>query len=52
MRLLIEHFAPLHQIVVLTCHRTRFESLARRIRRSIGERVQWLDLGTATNAAR
>ena len=52
MRLLIEHFAPLHQIVVLTCHRKRYQGLAALDPALYGERVQWLDLGTATNAER
>jgi hypothetical protein len=52
MRLLIEHFAPLHQIMVLTCHRRRYEALAELDPALYRERVQWLDLGTATNAAR
>jgi DNA repair exonuclease SbcCD ATPase subunit len=52
MRLLIEHFAPLHQIVVLTCHRKRYEALAALDSALYKERVQWLDLGTATNAKR
>lgn len=52
MRLLIEHFAPLHQIVVLTCHRKRYEALAALDPVLYGERVQWLDLGKTTNAAR
>ncbi|MEK7330827.1 MAG: hypothetical protein AAB113_08490, partial [Candidatus Eisenbacteria bacterium] len=50
MRLLIEHFAPLHQIIVLTCHRKRYEALAELDPGLYGERVQWLDLRTATAA--
>jgi hypothetical protein len=52
MKLLIEHFAPLHQIIVLTCHRKRFESMAQADLLLYKERVQWLDLGMATKAAR
>jgi uncharacterized protein YhaN len=44
MRLLVEHFAPLHQIVVLTCHRTRFEALAAADPEMYRERVQVLEL--------
>jgi DNA repair exonuclease SbcCD ATPase subunit len=46
MRLLIQHFAPEHQIIVLTCHRKRYEALAQRDHELYGERVQWLDLRT------
>jgi DNA repair exonuclease SbcCD ATPase subunit len=52
MRLLIEHFAPLHQIMVLTCHRKRYEALAELDPALYRERVQWLDLGTAMNATK
>jgi ABC-type transport system involved in cytochrome c biogenesis ATPase subunit len=52
MRLLIEHFAPLHQIIMLTCHRKRFESLAHADPALYKERVQWLDLGAASNVPR
>jgi hypothetical protein len=50
MRLLIEHFAPLHQIIVLTCHRKRYEALAELDSGLYGKRVQWLDLRTVTAA--
>src|SRR6185369_7843238 len=43
MRLLIERFAPVHQVVLLTCHRRRFEALAELDRDLYSGRVQWLD---------
>jgi hypothetical protein len=52
MRLLIQRFAPLHQIVVLTCHRQRYQALAHADAELYHERVQWLDLGAATGAPR
>jgi uncharacterized protein YhaN len=52
MRLLIEHFAPLHQIIVLTCHRKRYEAMAQADPPLYKERVQWLDLGAATRVVR
>ena len=48
MRLLIQSFAPQHQIILLTCHRKRYEALAQRDHELYGERVQWLDIRTAS----
>ncbi len=50
MRLLIEHFAPSHQIIVLTCHRKRHESLAELDPELYREKVQWLETKTGTAA--
>jgi uncharacterized protein YhaN len=44
MRLLLEQFSPLHQIIVLTCHRKRYEALAQLDPELYSERVQWLEL--------
>jgi DNA repair exonuclease SbcCD ATPase subunit len=52
MKLLLQHFAPLHQIVLLTCHRGRHEALAKLDPELFAERVQWLELKTGANAAR
>lgn len=48
IRLLIEHFSKHHQILVVTCHRERYESLAKQDRALFAERVQWLDLKALT----
>ena len=50
MKLLIEGFAPAHQIIVLTCHRTRHEALAQLDQELYAQRVQWLDARAATLA--
>jgi hypothetical protein len=50
MKLLIEAFSPAHQIVVLTCHRSRHEGLAKLDAELYAQRVQWLDTRTATLA--
>jgi hypothetical protein len=47
MRLLIEHFATSHQVVLMTCHRQRFERLGELDRELYQGRVQWLDLRSA-----
>ncbi len=44
MRLLVEQFSPLHQIIILTCHRRRHEALAQLDPELYRERVQWLEL--------
>ena len=46
MRLLLQHFAPLHQIIMLTCHRQRHEALAQ-LDPELWERVQWLEIKKA-----
>ncbi|OGF16618.1 MAG: hypothetical protein A2W00_02170 [Candidatus Eisenbacteria bacterium RBG_16_71_46] len=48
MRLLIEHLAKQHQIVVVTCHRKRHEALAALDPELYAERVRWQDLGAKT----
>jgi hypothetical protein len=52
MRLLLEHFAPTHQLIVLTCHRGRYQALAALDASLYGERVQWLELKPAGLPAR
>ena len=47
MKLLLEHFSRRHQILMVTCHRKRFESLAALDPELYRERVQWLDLHSA-----
>jgi DNA repair exonuclease SbcCD ATPase subunit len=47
MRLLLEHFAPAHQVIVLTCHRGRHHALAALDPALYAERVQWLELKPA-----
>jgi uncharacterized protein YhaN len=44
MRMLIEGFAEHHQVVVLTCHRGRYQALAGLDAELYRERVQWLEL--------
>ena len=44
----MEHFALGHQIIVLTCHRTRYEALAQADPELYRERAQWLELRSAT----
>ena len=47
MKLLIEHFSRRHQILMVTCHRKRFESLAALDPDLYRERVQLLELRNA-----
>ena len=47
MRLLIESFAAQHQVILMTCHRRRFEALAEQDRALYQGRVQWLDTRSA-----
>jgi len=47
MRLLIEHFSREHQIVLVTCHRKRYEALAALEPELYAERVRWLDTRSA-----
>lgn len=47
MKLLIEHFSKLHQIIVVTCHRQRHEQLARDDEKLWADRVQWVDAARA-----
>ncbi|MBI1797538.1 MAG: AAA family ATPase [Candidatus Eisenbacteria bacterium] len=52
MKLLIEHFAPLHQIIVLTCHRRRYAALAQMDEALYAERVRIFEIKTTgANAA-
>lgn len=44
MRLLIERFAPGHQVIVLTCHRGRYQALRAQDAELYRERVQWMEL--------
>jgi ABC-type thiamine transport system ATPase subunit len=48
MRLLIEGFSVEHQVILITCHRRRFEALAELDRALYQGRVQWLDVRSAT----
>lgn len=48
MNALIEHFAREHQIILLTCHRRRYEALAQRDPELYEQRVQWLDTRSAS----
>jgi hypothetical protein len=48
MRLLIEVFSVEHQVILITCHRRRFEALAELDRALYQGRVQWLDVRSAT----
>jgi uncharacterized protein YhaN len=50
MKLLIEHFAKSHQIIVVTCHRRRFEGLAELDKGLYSTRVQLLEAPAATKA--
>ena len=43
MKLLLEHFSRRHQIILVTCHRKRYESLAALDPDLYAERVHWLD---------
>ncbi len=51
MRALLEGFGTGHQLVVVTCHRGRHEELQRLEPDLFRERVQWLDVGSASNPA-
>lgn len=44
MRLLMEQFSPRHQIIILTCHRKRYEALAQLDPELYRERTQRLEL--------
>ena len=50
MRLMIEHFGGRHQVILVTCHRHRFESLAKLDPELYTSRVQWLDARTTSFA--
>jgi hypothetical protein len=52
MRLLIEGFGAQHQVILMTCHRRRFEALAEQERALYQGRVQWLDARSAAGAPR
>jgi DNA repair exonuclease SbcCD ATPase subunit len=43
MKLLLEHFAPRHQIILVTCHRKRHEAFAALDPDLYASRVQWLE---------
>src|SRR5439155_6994551 len=43
MKLLIEQFLPQHQVLVATCHRRRFESLAGADHDLYARHVEWID---------
>ena len=44
MKLLIEHFSKRHQILMVTCHRQRYEALAALDPELYRDRVQWLEV--------
>jgi uncharacterized protein YhaN len=48
MRLLIEHFAERHQIIIVSCHRSRLETLSKLDPELYRSRVQLLDARTST----
>jgi DNA repair exonuclease SbcCD ATPase subunit len=50
MRLLMEQFSTRHQIIILTCHRKRYEALTQLDPELYRERVQWLELRSGTVA--
>jgi uncharacterized protein YhaN len=50
MKLLLEHFSQRHQIIVVTCHRKRCESLAALDPELYAQRVTWLNLHSASVA--
>ena len=50
MRMLIEHFGQRHQIVIVSCHRHRLETLAKLDPELYKTKVQWLDARTASFA--
>ena len=47
MKLLIEHFSRRHQVLMVTCHRQRYEALAALDPELYRDRVQWLELRPA-----
>ena len=51
MKLLLEHFATRHQIILVTCHRKRYEALAALDTELYATRVQWLEARTADTPA-
>jgi DNA repair exonuclease SbcCD ATPase subunit len=51
MKLLLEHFATRHQIIMVTCHRRRYEALAALDPELYSGRVQWLEARTADSPA-
>jgi uncharacterized protein YhaN len=44
MKLLLEHFSREHQVIVLTCHKRRYETLADMDRDLYGDKVRWVTL--------
>lgn len=52
MKMLLEHFAKQHQVILVTCHRERFRHLAELDRDLYASRVQWLDLGVKAEATK
>ena len=50
MRMLLEHFGQRHQIVVVSCHRVRLETLSKLDPELYQSRVQWLDARTTSFA--
>jgi len=51
MKLLVEQFARDHQVILLTCHRKRFEALAAMDAELYRERIQWMDAAAFTRSA-
>lgn len=49
MKLLLEHLSREHQIVLATCHRTRYQALAALDPELYRERVQWLEVRSAAS---
>jgi DNA repair exonuclease SbcCD ATPase subunit len=47
MRLLLDSLSHHHQIILVTCHRKRYEALAERDRALYDARARWLDTRTA-----
>jgi uncharacterized protein YhaN len=43
MRLLIEHFTREHQVILMTCHRRRYQALAEQDAELYAKRARWLD---------
>ena len=50
MKLLVGEFAGAHQVLLLTCHRKRYEALAAQDPELYGERVQWMDAAAFVRA--
>jgi hypothetical protein len=50
MKLLIEQFSPRHQILLVTCHRGRFEALAAADGNLYAQRVNWIDTQSMRSA--